>query len=260
MAKLPRFPKFPVLLNRSSTTPPRAAKDLKSLICVECDFTVANHNEYPFESFENAIHGVCKMGFGHIDYIQNLFSTGCKNLYSWQVRGLERIALRRDPIEIHQLRGSRFFRHREFDDPKNGNTNLHPEDYGDNYTQIDFGIGLFKKGNILIVGDRPGPDSKGENIPFVGTGCGSWLLKNMEKSEIDERKLYWINAKDNFGVVAPKDFLSLLQPSKIICLGSEAAKWAIDISDEYEIITVPHPQYWRRFKNNERYPLLDLLK
>ncbi len=249
----------PVILNRiagSMQTP----NELKSVIIIEGGATVAKHAERAFECFDDAIQGVCKIGFGHIDWIQDLFSFGCKHLHSWQIRGLERIMLRRDPMEIHCTRSTRFFRHREFDDTVQRNSDIRVEDFGHNHSPINFGIGLFKKGNILIVGDRPGPSAKGKNIPFVGEGCGSWLLKNMDKSNIDERKLYWINSKDNFGVPATKDFLALLQPSKIICLGGEAAKWALDISDEYDVVTVPHPQYWRRFKSKERYPLLDLLK
>jgi hypothetical protein len=189
----------------------------------------------------------------------NFFSKACRKLEPFQKRGLERIALGQNAVEFH--RGRRFTRFLVGVDV----TNLREESMATTIQsmmqdKISFGIGNFRRGNILLVGDTPGNKSMGYNTPFVGSGSGQWLLKQLEAIGFPEDKYYWINAKDNYGIDANYKFVSDLKPKKIIALGNEAAKWAGRLCNLHEVTTCPHPQFWLRFRSDQEYPLLKLIK
>jgi uracil-DNA glycosylase len=187
--------------------------------------------------------------------LYDFFSVGCKDLSLAQKRGLERIAITSIAIEIrYQERITRFCKSCFI---------------GELYktikeTQFDkasmVGIGQFTKGNILIVGESPGPNNQDTNTPFVGSGSGLWLLKKLEEESIDETKLFWVNAIGADCDILNKDFVKTLQPSKIIALGTIAKQWAREFETEIEVINILHPQYWRRFRSSEEYPLASLIK
>jgi hypothetical protein len=122
------------------------------------------------------------------------------------------------------------------------------------------GIGNFTLGNVLLVGDRPGKGNFGYNTPFVGGGSGMWITKQLEAANIPEDKYYWINSHGCVGEKTDFKIIQALRPQKVIALGNEAFKWVNEaIFLECEIDKVPHPQYWKRFKSGEVYPLIDLL-
>ena len=114
---------------------------------------------------------------------------------------------------------------------------------------------------ILIVGDRPGPsapiDPNYHHTPFYSMKhCSGWLNKLLDGSGIDENKLLWINTYDKDGIpnkISPHS----LKPSKIIALGGNASKWVK--SFKVSFTSTYHPQYWKRFRNKEIYPLLNIL-
>lgn len=193
-----------------------------------------------------------------VTIFKDFFSVGCSNLLPEQIRGLERIALGENSVEIFE-EGTR---HTRFITPIPLNVfRTHP--YVLNSIardSIGFGIGSFRRRNILIVGESPGKNSFGFNTPFVGSGSGIWLLKQLEDAEIQEDDLYWINAKNGFGDTATQDFIEKLFPRRIITLGNIAKEWASNLADKFEVIHSPHPQYWRRFKSKQPYPFLQLLK
>lgn len=130
------------------------------------------------------------------------------------------------------------------------------------------GIGHWHPGeSILIVGDRPSPRtkfdnaSKGAHLPFVSfkeDGCSGWLAEQLEEAKIPESKLYWVNAHGIHGKAQLPAFVGFLQPRKIIALGRSAAQWCHRFRLPHE--KIPHPQFWKRFHYNERYPLLEVLK
>lgn len=190
--------------------------------------------------------------------LYNYFTIGCKDLSSAQRRGLERLALGDNSIEIinSEVRQTRFMNTMPASSVRTsvGVLRAMMTDI------ISFGIGNFGRGNILLVGESPGPGSQGFNTPFVGSGSGQWLTRKLEEAEIDETKLYWINAFDGYGVPASQEFIRTLKPSKIILLGGEARQWAAPLQKEYKVEHLHHPQYWLRFKANEEYPLMKLLK
>lgn len=190
--------------------------------------------------------------------LYNYFSIGCANLTSAQRRGLERLALGDNAIEVINTKE----RQTRFMNVMLASSVENSVDIISAMMQdlVCFGIGNFNSGNILIVGESPGPGSQGFNTPFVGSGSGQWLTRKLEEADVDETRLYWINAYDGYGVPASPEFIHTLKPSKIVVLGAEARKWASVVSPEYEIIHVHHPQYWLRFRSNEEYPLTNLLK
>lgn len=86
---------------------------------------------------------------------------------------------------------------------------------------------------------------------FNGTGCSQWLTNQLEEDSIYESELFWINADQDLSV------LHDLGASKVIALGEKAAEALY--REKIQAQLAPHPQFWKRFHNSERYPLLDLL-
>lgn len=115
----------------------------------------------------------------------------------------------------------------------------------------------------IIVGDRPSPSAPViggyHYTPFFSLRyCSGWLNRLLEVNQIDERNLLWLNSANlagesaNFDVVRDYD-------CEYIALGSNAEKWLIS-NGKTQIHKTYHPQYWKRFRSKERYPLLDLLR
>lgn len=126
------------------------------------------------------------------------------------------------------------------------------------------GAGAFRPGVALLVGERPGVARNGElkhRLPFttfVRAGCAHWLADGLESVHVPESALYWINAYDALGIPTRHDFVSDLQPARVVALGNLAERWCVAAHLDHS--TVPHPQYWKRFHPKEPYPLLSLLK
>lgn len=120
---------------------------------------------------------------------------------------------------------------------------------------------------IVLVGDRPGPaapkDPSYHHTPFYSTkNSSSWLNCQLLREEIPEERLLWINAYDKDGVPNDPTTLLNLRPDTIIALGGNAAKWLEGVCglEAGQFVETYHPQYWKRFRSGERYPLLDILK
>lgn len=121
------------------------------------------------------------------------------------------------------------------------------------------GIGSFKKGNILIVGDKPSNPIIGIDLPFVHVdGCSPWLADQLARTDVPESELYWINGFDLKGGMTDPRFIDELEPRAIIALGSQAQRWC-EIADVRHLRT-EHPQFWKRFKGSEQYPLVNMLR
>jgi hypothetical protein len=121
------------------------------------------------------------------------------------------------------------------------------------------------KGSILIIGDRPGPsapqDPNYHHTPFYSTKhCSGWLNAALYVAQIPEERLIWINSADKDGVPLDPTILDKLEADKTICLGGNAAKWYEAACEYgYEYYKFDHPQYHKRFKNSEEYPLIEFL-
>jgi hypothetical protein len=128
-------------------------------------------------------------------------------------------------------------------------------------TEAPFGVGSFTPGNILLVGEQASnPASAPEQQPFCSDqGCSGWLNQRLAAEKIPEEKLFWVNALNNDGsMVDLQRLVEQLKPSAVIALGTVAKRTC-----ERQCvakIAVYHPQYWKRFRSKERYPLLDILQ
>ncbi len=121
------------------------------------------------------------------------------------------------------------------------------------------GIGHFKKGNILIVGDQANDPVIGVDLPFVHWGNSSaWLAEKLDASGISESELYWVNCKNMMGDLIMPHFVEELMPRAVVALGEDAARWC-SMAD-VPCFTVEHPQYWKRFRNSDPYPLVNYLR
>lgn len=121
-----------------------------------------------------------------------------------------------------------------------------------------FGAGYYIPDQILIVGDRPTNKNKSQK-PFIHeSGCAVWLSDMLDEHDIDEELLYWINAYNADGEANQDMFLESLRPKFIVALGKNASSWCTSIGIKH--YKVPHPQYWKRFKKDEPYVLISLLK
>lgn len=123
------------------------------------------------------------------------------------------------------------------------------------------GAGNFVPGVTLLVGERVShPDESEYHAPFCSTRASSgWLNTLLARSKVCERSLFWINALENDGTfIDLKQLVDDLKPSRIIALG-KVAEQRLSV---YNIVhaAVPHPQYWKRFKSKEPYPLIALLE
>ena len=121
---------------------------------------------------------------------------------------------------------------------------------------------------VLLVGDQHGdtaqPYNVQRNIAFCsmsGKGCSEWLTEQIFQAGIEERSLYWVNAREpkpGGGRATDREFIEDLAPKAIIALGDMAAAWCAGTGKPYE--KVQHPQSWKRFHYHEEYPLITLLK
>jgi hypothetical protein len=117
--------------------------------------------------------------------------------------------------------------------------------------------------DIIIVGDRPGPAAPTEpnyhHTPFYSTKyCSGWLNAGLELHEIPENRLAWVNAYSCSGEPLDYNLVDRLYPRWIFALGNNALKWIAGRSNQ--VMKFDHPQYHKRFKNKEEYPLFDYLK
>lgn len=122
------------------------------------------------------------------------------------------------------------------------------------------GSGALVPGTILLVGDQVNSKVSPWSYPFVAdSGCSVWLTEQLEQAGIREASLYWVNATAVDGTAAvPGDWLDYLSPTLTVAMGLEAYRWARNFGSG-PITKVHHPQYWKRFKGKQRYPLLDVL-
>lgn len=120
--------------------------------------------------------------------------------------------------------------------------------------------GSIQYSRFVLIGESPSKESPFEHYyPFLDQiGCSGWLNRLLDVENISEQDLFWINAYHLDGSPNDLEILKYLKDKKIICLGKKAEKWLTPSGLKYE--SVPHPQYWKRFKSKERYPLMDLLK
>lgn len=128
---------------------------------------------------------------------------------------------------------------------------------------------------ILMVGDRPGPGAPNtdsfHHTPFYSIyNSSGWLNVQLVREQIPEERLLWVNSADRHDKdTDPTTIFNFVNVATAVALGSNAAKWLKTLDFEkfrqpqnssYRVIQTYHPQYWKRWRSKERYPLLDILK
>ncbi len=117
--------------------------------------------------------------------------------------------------------------------------------------------------SFILIGDRPGPGAPKNtgyhHTPFYSTNNSSfWLNFGLLSRDIAESSLLWINSHMHdgqpFNVSLLKDYTA---SATVVALGENAAKWAVKNGVRH--YKVPHPQFWKRFKSKEVYPLFELM-
>lgn len=122
------------------------------------------------------------------------------------------------------------------------------------------GAGLFKRGNILILGEQASdPINDPDQKPFCSTrACSGWLNWQMELEDLQEEKFFWLNVLNNDGSkVDLRASVDRLQPSEVIALGNTARSACVKAGIAH--VHFSHPQYWKRFRSKEQYPLISHL-
>jgi hypothetical protein len=128
-------------------------------------------------------------------------------------------------------------------------------------TNAPVDAGSFSRGSVLLVGEQVShPKENKYHAPFCSTkGCSGWLNVLLENACIPEDKLFWVNALDNDGSkVDLANLYAQLQPTTVIAMGN-VARDSLRSQGITEFEHVPHPQYWKRFKSKQPYPLIVVL-
>ena len=129
--------------------------------------------------------------------------------------------------------------------------------------EFDNCAGNFSNGDrnkvIAIIGEKPAAQSPlQKSYPFLDvTGSSGWLNAALNRTKAREDRLFWINARNLDDSENNPEILNTLNPKSIICLGKVAEAWAKQ--NGWKHTCFPHPQYWKRFKAKEPYPLIDFL-
>jgi hypothetical protein len=129
-------------------------------------------------------------------------------------------------------------------------------------TKAPVGAGNYVPGvKAFLVGEQTShPEKNKHHAPFCSTkACSGWLNKLLCEANIDEKDLFWVNALDNDGT--PVDLGSMhahLKPGKVFALGKVAERQLAVYNVTYTAFA--HPQYWKRFKSKQPYPLIDELR
>jgi hypothetical protein len=118
-----------------------------------------------------------------------------------------------------------------------------------------------RRSKVILLGDRPNVRTHAQEalqVPFVsfkGIGCSEWLAEQLEKGDIPEDCLRWLNAYTADGKpLDPK----LLPEGPVIAMGKAAARWCSE--KKVSCTLVPHPQAHKRFYSGVPYPLIEEIR
>lgn len=121
---------------------------------------------------------------------------------------------------------------------------------------------------VVIVGEDFGEHKNNDALyqhPFGslnGTGCSLWLSDQLDRADISEQSLMWVNADELERV---PEFVEWHDGKRFITLGDKASEVVGRLHAKLPGYTrthlaAPHPQYWKRFQNARPYPLIGILK
>lgn len=114
-------------------------------------------------------------------------------------------------------------------------------------------------GRVLIVGDEFAerkdcdPLYQAPFVSFSNLGCSRWLTEQLMLQGVDELDLYWLNADQDFSMLENLNILGM------IALGHRAER-RLEGTTGFEIKSLPHPNFWKRFNSHLIYPIGSYIK
>jgi thymidylate kinase len=142
------------------------------------------------------------------------------------------------------------------------------------YTKGDLDISLVKRAKLhpldlatagnwdapfVLVGDKfaePKDQDAFYQWPFASfndSGCSRWVTNELELESIYESELLWVNADQDL------NFLNAKQNCSVIAMGIPAMDALKAIKFKEMAYWIDHPQFWKRFKTDEKYPLSQVI-
>lgn len=118
--------------------------------------------------------------------------------------------------------------------------------------------------DVIIVGEKFAEPKNQDPLyqwPFASfsdDGCSRWLTDLLTLAGVGEQDLLWFNADQ-----LSKPMVKRWVGRKVFALGAEAVTTLHEMlgpDDGVMLSAVEHPQYWRRFRSLQPYPLVPLLK
>lgn len=88
---------------------------------------------------------------------------------------------------------------------------------------------------------------------FSRSGCSSWLAELLERYEVSELELFWVNADQNLRLIFGRG-----TQMNAIALGDKASRALSDLDIRHK--KVAHPQYHKRFASGARYDLINMIQ
>lgn len=122
------------------------------------------------------------------------------------------------------------------------------------------------KSRVLVVGEKfsdltnADPTYQWPFGSFSGGGCSRWLASRLEEADVGEDRLLWANADMDLGLIIQRwDDVRVGSGRYLVALGDQASA-ALYAAGERDFHTFQHPQFHKRFRTREAYPLTTLLK
>lgn len=124
------------------------------------------------------------------------------------------------------------------------------------------GGGCFSKGNFLMLCDK-GPRTNvrpsAAVVPFINfldnDGPSRMLCETLEREEVPEACLYWMNTQTFQGTPTDPSFIKDLEPRRIFALGNNAFTWALN--NNIQVTKLPPPLYHLQNFPDQPYMILD---
>jgi hypothetical protein len=118
------------------------------------------------------------------------------------------------------------------------------------------GIGSIFGNKMVVVGEAVNKNTTWLGLPFDNGGSSEFLYSCMREAQVPEPRVYLCNAKDL--TVEEAMFIRQGETEPWLALGDVAHKVLNELSISHSHI--PHPQYWKRFKSNQRAEYVAVLK
>lgn len=133
-----------------------------------------------------------------------------------------------------------------------------------NYDKYE-SIGYTREPELMLIGENYGSGIKfglRDEFAFYAIKNSPLYLHTALSALENKDSIYFTNAKktndEEIDLRLLEEEIKLVRPKRIICLGDIAYAFTKQITSD--CIKVPHPQYWKRFKNKQILEYTELFK